>query len=141
MNPEDLAGLIAGSSILVILGLSLVGIVIPIVAYWKILEKAGHPGPLALLFLLPFVGIIMLYWLALADWPSLRKPLASAPAGFPPPPPVYPPPPPAPPPPPPVPAPAAPAAAQPAFKFCAGCGTALEGVERFCRNCGRPVGT
>lgn len=138
MNPEDLAGLIAGSSILFILGLSLVGIIIPIVAYWKILDKAGHPGPLALLFLLPFVGIIMLYWLALAEWPSLRKTSAPAPVGFPPPP-VYPSAP--PPPPPPVVTPEAPAAASPAFKFCAGCGTALEGVERFCRNCGRPVGT
>jgi hypothetical protein len=137
MNPEDVAGLIAGSSILVILALSVIGILIPIVAYWKILDKAGHPGPLALLFLLPFVGIIMLYWLALAEWPSLRRPAAPAPVGFPPPP-VYPP---APPPPPPVVMPAAPAAALPASKFCTGCGTALEGVERFCRNCGRPVGT
>jgi hypothetical protein len=136
MNPEDVAGLIAGSSILVILALSVIGILIPIVAYWKILDKAGHPGPLALLFLLPFVGIIMLYWLALTDWPSLRKPSAQAPVGFPPPP-AYPPA----PPPPPVVMPAAPAAALPAFKFCAGCGTALEGAERFCRNCGRPVGT
>lgn len=132
MNPEDVAELIAGSSILLISGFLLIAIFIPILAYWKILEKTGHPGPLALLFLLPFVGIIMLYWLALTSWPSLRKPPGQAPVEVP-----------APPPPPTSPAvdPTPPAAVQPAIQFCTGCGTAIEGAGRFCRSCGRPVGT
>lgn len=127
IGPEDIGALVAGSSVLALLALGVVAVLAPVIAYWKILEKAGHPGPLALLFLVPFVGIIMLYWLALAEWPSLRPKTAPPPAGFPAPIPAVPPP-------------TAPAASGSGFKFCTGCGIGLEGSERFCRNCGRPVG-
>jgi hypothetical protein len=130
MNPDELGALIAGSGLLFGLTMALVSIVIPIVAYWKILGKAGHPSPLALVFLFPMAGLILLYWLAFSDWPALNRgrlaPVAPAPVPMPPP--AYPgtsetPPP----------------AAQPGFRFCTGCGVSLEGIERFCANCGKPV--
>ena len=126
MNPEDLLGLAAGSAVLLGVTFAVLGLLIPVVAYWKILEKTGHPGPLALLFIFPVVGIILLYWLALAEWPALRSRAAAvAPAA------------------PPLPA-VQPEPERPeephAIKFCAGCGIGLEGSERFCRNCGRPTG-
>jgi hypothetical protein len=40
---------------------------------WRICEKAGYPGIVALLVLIPGVNLVFLYWLAFSDWPSLRK--------------------------------------------------------------------
>jgi hypothetical protein len=139
MNPEDLGALIAGSGLLFGLTMALVSIVIPIVAYWRIIGKTGHPSPLALVFLFPLAGLILLYWLAFSEWPALNRgrltPVAPPPVPMPPPPvysgsPGYP-----------AAAvePAAAPAAQPGFRFCTGCGVSLEGIERFCANCGKPV--
>jgi len=131
MNPEDIGALVAGSSLLVIITFALVAAVLPIIAYWKILGKVGYPPPLALVILLPLAGLILVYFLAFAEWPALKK-AAPAPAG----------------PAPPAPAPLAPLhvetpatpAAKSAFRFCTGCGVGLEGSERFCANCGKPTG-
>jgi hypothetical protein len=141
MNPEDLGALLAGSGLLFGLTMALVSIVIPIVAYWKIIGKTGHPSPLALVILFPMAGLILLYWLAFSEWPALSRgrlaPVAPSPVPMPPPPaysgaPVYPGA-------PETPVAAAPQAAQPGFRFCTGCGVSLEGIERFCANCGKPV--
>ncbi|MGE0627422.1 MAG: hypothetical protein AB7O43_06310 [Hyphomicrobiaceae bacterium] len=40
---------------------------------WRICQKAGYPGPMALLVLIPVVNLIFLYWFAFSDWPSLKK--------------------------------------------------------------------
>ena len=37
-------------------------------------EKAGFPGPLALLMAVPGVNVIVLFFLAFAPWPSLDRP-------------------------------------------------------------------
>ena len=39
----------------------------------RIFAKAGYSGALALLMLVPVVNLIMLYFLAFADWPALRN--------------------------------------------------------------------
>ena len=44
-------------------------IVIPV---WRICEKAGFSGMLALLIFVPLVNIIFLYWLAFTKWPSQK---------------------------------------------------------------------
>lgn len=137
MNPDELGALIAGSGLLFGLVMTLVSVVIPIVAYWKIIGKTGHPAPLALVILFPLAGLVLLYWLAFSEWPALNRGRLTpvAPAPMPMPPPVYPPasaypePPVA----------AAPQTPQPGFRFCTGCGVSLEGIERFCANCGKPV--
>ncbi len=61
------AELLAISSIFTIL------VVVTVIPYWKICTKAGFPGPLALLMLVPIANIILPFYLAFADWPSLRQ--------------------------------------------------------------------
>jgi hypothetical protein len=41
--------------------------------YWRIFRKAGFPPPLSLLMLVPIANIVMLFYLAYADWPALKK--------------------------------------------------------------------
>jgi len=55
--------------IFILLMLILVGIV----PYWKIFEKAGFAPALSLLMLVPLVNVVMLFFLAFADWPALKK--------------------------------------------------------------------
>ena len=42
--------------------------------YWKIFGKAGFPSWFGILMVIPIVNIGMLFFLAFADWPSLRQP-------------------------------------------------------------------
>lgn len=44
-----------------------------IVPFWRIFSKAGFPGALSVLMLVPFVNLIMIFFLAFADWPALRQ--------------------------------------------------------------------
>jgi hypothetical protein len=44
-----------------------------IVPAWRICSKAGYPGWLALLFLLPIANLVLLYFLAFAEWPLERR--------------------------------------------------------------------
>jgi hypothetical protein len=169
MNPEDavgalgaLGGLLAGG-IVVFLVIFLVMAILPIIAYWKIIAKTGNAGPMALLLLIPIVNLIVLYWIALGDWPALRQAGGAypQPGGYPPPQPYppqpYPPqgyPPPQPQqqfqpqpsrfqPPPGHFQPAAPSAqmppppsAAPAMMFCGNCGAKMPVGSQFCTNCG-----
>jgi hypothetical protein len=45
-----------------------------VIPFWKIFSKAGFPPALSLLMPIPGVNLVLLYILAFADWPSLRKP-------------------------------------------------------------------
>ncbi len=40
--------------------------------FWRICEKAGFPGALGLLMLVPIANLILVIYLAFADWPALR---------------------------------------------------------------------
>lgn len=40
---------------------------------WRIMGKAGYPPSLSLLAILPAVGLMLLWWLALARWPIERE--------------------------------------------------------------------
>ena len=55
----------------VFLWLVIVGLVI-VLPFWKIFTKAGFPGPLAVLVIIPFVNILMIFFLAFAEWPALK---------------------------------------------------------------------
>jgi len=37
---------------------------------WKILQRTGRPGALALLAIVPLIGLVLLWWIALSRWPS-----------------------------------------------------------------------
>jgi hypothetical protein len=41
-----------------------------IIPYWKIFPRAGWPGPLALLMLVPLVNLVLLWVLAFKRWPG-----------------------------------------------------------------------
>ncbi len=45
---------------------------LPIVwCFWRVFSKAGFPGELSLLMLVPFLNLFMLFFLAFARWPAL----------------------------------------------------------------------
>ena len=39
---------------------------------WRICTKAGFPGPLGLMSVIPVLNLVLLFFLAFAEWPSLR---------------------------------------------------------------------
>ena len=41
--------------------------------FWRICDKAGYPGIIALFVFIPVINFVFLYWFAFSDWPSLRK--------------------------------------------------------------------
>jgi hypothetical protein len=43
-----------------------------ILPFWKIFSKAGFPAPLAILMIIPIVNLIMIFYLAFAEWPALK---------------------------------------------------------------------
>jgi len=55
----------------VFLWLLIAGLII-VLPFWKIFTKAGFPGALAILVLVPFVQILMIFFLAFAEWPALK---------------------------------------------------------------------
>ncbi len=44
-----------------------------ILPYWKIFSKAGFSGWLSLTLIVPILNIIMLFYLAFAEWPVRRE--------------------------------------------------------------------
>lgn len=55
-----------------ILWMLLMGAIL-VVPFWRICKKAGYPGPLGLLVLIPLVNLALLYFLAFANWPGPKK--------------------------------------------------------------------
>lgn len=53
------------------LGLIIVALLV-IIPFWMIFSKAGYPGVLSLLMLIPLINLFLLYFLAFSDWPALR---------------------------------------------------------------------
>ena len=48
--------------------------VILVVPFWRICTRAGFPGALSLLILVPLVNVGFLYFLAFAGWPAQSQP-------------------------------------------------------------------
>ncbi len=48
-------------------------ILIFVVPMWKIVSRTGNPGIAALLFFIPLVNIIALWWLAYGRWPAMDE--------------------------------------------------------------------
>lgn len=49
--------------------LSIVAAILPVIAFWKICEKAGFPGALGLLMMVPIANFILPLYVAFAKWP------------------------------------------------------------------------
>jgi hypothetical protein len=56
--------------LIIIVVFAIVFLVIP---YWHIFKKAGFSPALCLLMLIPLINVAMLYYLAFAEWPSLKQ--------------------------------------------------------------------
>jgi uncharacterized membrane protein YhaH (DUF805 family) len=46
--------------------------ILVVVPVWRICQRAGHPGWLALLMLVPMINLALLYFLAFAEWPATK---------------------------------------------------------------------
>lgn len=51
----------------------LIGAVLTVIPFWKICSKAGFPGPLSLLMLVPIANIVLPFYIAFAEWPALKQ--------------------------------------------------------------------
>ena len=45
--------------------------VLTVLPFWKICSKAGFPGALSLLMLIPVANVILPFYIAFAKWPAL----------------------------------------------------------------------
>ncbi len=66
MSEEEIAGLFGG---LFGCGIMLAVVAFAVLVWWKIFSKAGYPGALGLLMLVPLVNLGMMAFLAFARWP------------------------------------------------------------------------
>ena len=59
--------------VFVIMLFSVLGTLLTVIPFWKICGKAGFPGPLSLLILVPIANIVLLFYIAFAPWPALNE--------------------------------------------------------------------
>ena len=44
-----------------------------VVPAWRICRRTGYPGWLGLLAVVPFANLVLLYFIAFADWPADKR--------------------------------------------------------------------
>ncbi len=68
---------VAGVGIFVIVFIamlaSVVASILTVLPFWKICSRAGFPGALSLLMLVPIGNIVLPFYIAYANWPALQK--------------------------------------------------------------------
>lgn len=70
-NPEFPA---VGVAFFAVFGLFVLAMIaLQVWVFWRIFSKAGHPGALSLLMLVPLVNVGMLIYLAVGEWPVLQE--------------------------------------------------------------------
>jgi len=48
-----------------------------VIPFWMICTKAGFPGALSLLMLVPIANLVLLFYIAFAEWPAHKQNLES----------------------------------------------------------------
>ena len=48
-------------------------VVLVVWPFWRIFDKAGYPGIMSLLMIIPIFNVIALFFLAFAQWPALKR--------------------------------------------------------------------
>jgi len=48
-------------------------LLIPLIAIWRIVARAGYPGAWSLLLFIPLVNLVALYVFAFTEWPLERQ--------------------------------------------------------------------
>ncbi len=64
---NEVTGMMGGPWMMLVVG------VLVVVPVWRICTKAGYSGWLSLLILVPIVNLVLLYFLAFAEWPLERR--------------------------------------------------------------------
>ena len=73
MVAPSVAGIGFFAFILMGLFVSVIGSLLTVLPIWKICDKAGFPGVLSLLMLVPIGNIILPFYIAFARWPALPQ--------------------------------------------------------------------
>ena len=60
-----------GGIFMAIIGLAILALLV--FAFWQLFQKAGHPGALGLLMLVPIVNLGAVFYLAFSEWPVLNE--------------------------------------------------------------------
>ena len=68
----DMAAMMVVIFVCMLIGLVMT-VVLTVVPFWMICKKAGFPGPLALLMLVPVANLVLPFYIAFANWPALRQ--------------------------------------------------------------------
>ena len=63
--------------LIVILGVLASGILLSVLPFWMICTKAGFPGALSLLMLVPIANVVLPFYIAFAEWPAHKQNLES----------------------------------------------------------------
>ena len=61
-----------GAELIVLMFIALISVMVTVLPMWLICSKAGFPGWISIAMLIPFLAVILLFFLAFADWPALR---------------------------------------------------------------------
>ena len=59
--------------LLIVLVATVFGALFTVVPFWFIFRRAGFHPALSLLMMVPVVSVVMTFFLAFVDWPSLKK--------------------------------------------------------------------
>ena len=54
-----------------LLVIGMIGLILTVVPFWRITSKAGFPGWLSVLSIVPLINIAFVFFLAFAPWPAL----------------------------------------------------------------------
>ncbi len=73
MVAPSLQGIGMVAFILMAMLVSIVASVLTVLPMWKICSRAGFPGPLSLLMLVPIANLILPFYVAFARWPALPE--------------------------------------------------------------------
>ncbi|WP_341582671.1 hypothetical protein [Marinobacter metalliresistant] len=44
--------------------------IVVVIPAWRICQRTGYPGWMGILILIPIVNLVLLYFIAFADWPA-----------------------------------------------------------------------
>ena len=46
--------------------------IVVVIPAWRICQRTGYPGWMGILILIPIVNLVLLYFIAFADWPAVE---------------------------------------------------------------------
>jgi len=64
---------IGPSDLLVISFIGFLGMIIPVIFFWRIFSKMGYSGVISLLLFIPLINFIVIGVLACSEWPIERE--------------------------------------------------------------------